>query len=144
MCRMLRAWHIDVREGSAEEVTCEDKLTEFYRLCDCDVIDIVMRFIEGRQFCFIVDGEGLLKEPDTIRISAIDTDGRPALVGNLLVVAADEEDEGELRGLTDTEVAILRRHTGTYMVTAQNGCDAYNTVAVNGLSYTPPISVWKD
>lgn len=144
MCRTLRAWHVDVHEGSADEVTCEDKLAEFYRLCDCELIDIVMRFIEGRQFCFIVDGEGLLKGPDTIRISAIDTDGRPALVGNLLVVAADEENEGELRGLTDSEMAILRRHTGTYMVSAQNGSEAYNTVAVNGLRYTPPISVWKD
>ena len=142
--RRLRLWHVDVREGTAKVVECEDSVEEFHRLVDCDTFDITTRYVEGREFCFIVDDEGLLKDPSTIRISAIDANGRAALVGNLLVAARDEEEFGELRSLSELEISILRRHTGLYLVRGQRDSESYNTVAINGLRYAPPMSIWRD
>ena len=131
---------MDVAAGTAGEVECEDSLEDFHRLCGCETIDIVMRFIEGKVFCFIVDDEGLLRDPDSIRISALGSDGEAALVGNLLVLAPDEDRHGELRSLTETELDVLRRHTGRYIIRDLRGRD-YNTVAVDGLSHRPSMSV---
>lgn len=135
----LRGWHVNVKDCTADVVEFDDELSEMYALCDCDCIDIASRFIGNSAYSIICDDEGLLKDPKSIRVSGIDTDGNAMLVGNLVFVARDEENPGELRSLSDEEIATLRRNTGTYRVRDMNG--SYNTVAVAGLAYWPAMSV---
>ena len=63
-------------------------------------IDIVSRRIKDTYFDIICDDEGLLK--DNPRITAVDTEGNPMLVGNLIFSHTDEN--GETIGVTDEEI----------------------------------------
>ena len=135
----LRGWHVNVKDCTAEVVEFEDELSAMYGLCDCDCIDIASRYIGNSAYSIICDDEGLLKDPSTIRVSGIDTDGNAMLVGNLVFVARDEDNPGELRSLSDDEIAKLRRNTGKYRVRWMHG--SYNTVAVAGLAYWPALRV---
>lgn len=61
----------------------EEGLYEFYSALDCSTIDIVVRKIDGRAFNIVCDGEGLLKEQPIV--TAVEKDGKYALVGNLFI-----------------------------------------------------------
>ena len=100
---------IDVKNNNVS-VKMANSLKDYYRLTDCDVIDIVKRCIGGKYYNIICDDEGLLKE--NIIISAIDTERKPMLVGNL-IVAGDTDDEGELLSLTDKDVDNILKHVKT-------------------------------
>lgn len=94
---------LDVYDQSIKPVDVNDKLSEFYRLLRCSTIDITLRDIGGKVFDVMCDDEGLLT--DNPIVSAFDSDGRMALVGNLLFFHTDGE--GNLVGLTDSECAYL-------------------------------------
>lgn len=94
---------VDVYDRSVKPVDVEDKLSEFYRLLRCGTIDITQREIGGKVFDVMCDDEGLLT--DNPIVSAFDSDGRMALVGNLMFFHTDGE--GNLVGLTDNESAHL-------------------------------------
>ena len=87
-------------------VEVEDDLQEFYALIGCEWIDIVSRRIAGKWFVIVCDDEGLLK--DSPKVSAINSERRPMLVGNLLFF--HEDDEGNLVGISDDDVAFLKRN----------------------------------
>lgn len=61
----------------------EEKLDDYYKLLDCNCIDIVDRRIGDRSFSIVCDDEGLCKENPTI--SAVNKNGKPMLVGNLFI-----------------------------------------------------------
>ena len=98
---------IDSRRGEDRVIETEGGLDNYYKLLDCEIIDITTRSIGGVFFDIICDDEGLLKD-DRI-VSAVDKKGRPALVGNLLISKADEE-EGRQIGLTDEELFHVQLH----------------------------------
>ena len=98
---------IDSERGEDRVVETEGGLDNYYKLLDCDLVDITTRSIGGELFDIICDDEGLLKD-DRI-VSAVDKKGRPALVGNLLISKADEE-EGRQIGLTDEELFHCQLH----------------------------------
>lgn len=97
----LQGFFIDPLRKIAEPRTVKDDLQEFYKLLDCDLIDITTRPIGGRSFDIICDDEGLLK-PSPI-VSALFPDGSPALVGRLFVVRGDNY-SGELVSLFPDDV----------------------------------------
>lgn len=78
-------------------------LEEWYRLVKCDLIDIQERQIDGVYYDFIVDDEALQKP--RAKITALDKDGQPQLVGNLVICKHDGE--GGETGLSDEEVKTL-------------------------------------
>ena len=84
-----------------KRVEIQNKLQEFYRYLDCDLIDIVYRTVNGVPVCIVIDDEGLLK--DGYIVSAFGDDGIPQLVGNLLVFSQRTDDDGNMFGLTDAE-----------------------------------------
>lgn len=95
----------DVKEG-ARVVECGNDLETLYKLCDCSVIDIVLRKIGNFWYDIVCDDEGALKE-DKIP-TAFDDNSEVCLVGNLLFCNHDVE--GELVSLTDEQIENLKKH----------------------------------
>ena len=83
----------------------KDKLNEFYKLLECDAIDIVKRKIGFNNYYIVCDDEGLLKKsiPSAIKIPSLDI----ALVGNLLIFGS-VDDEGDLIGLNEEQQKEIR------------------------------------
>jgi hypothetical protein len=83
---------VEIREGK--------HLEDMYRLIGCRCIDITVRRVSGRPYNIVCDDEGLLRDDPTV--SAMGTDMRPQLVGNLLLfgIAPDMD----TRSLTDEEM----------------------------------------
>ena len=108
---------IDVHEQCMKPVDVADKLSEFYRLLRCDTIDITERKIGGKQFSVMCDDEGLLK--DGARVSAFDSDGSAALVGNLMFFHTDPN--GNLLGLSEDECRHLIACSEMYLNLDQFG-----------------------
>ena len=88
----------------------EDELEVFYKLIGCRCIDIVPLKIGHKYYDVICDDEGLFKD-DAI-ISAVDTQFRKMLVGNLIISKSDEE--GELIDLSCEDIKQILRHTKSY------------------------------
>lgn len=107
---VLQMLLLDVENETVSILNVKDELDEFYRLLHCDCIDIVERTVAGRQFTFIVDDEGLLK--DSPKIAALDDTWGPMLVGNLLVCHTDF-DSGELTALSNDDLIHLHSHIKT-------------------------------
>ncbi len=90
---------IDVKSFAVRMVDA-GTLKEYYRLLDCDTIDIVQRKIAGKTYEIICDDEGLLVDAPILS-AAWKSSKRPALFGNLLI--AGEAIDGELTSLTDED-----------------------------------------
>ena len=113
MKNLLRGVLVDVEQETVSVVEITDKLDEFYRILNCDCIDIVVRRIGSKLFNIVCDDEALLKEAP--KISAIDNLGQPMLCGNLFIVGG-ETIGGDLTGLELSEalyVAGKIQHMGT-------------------------------
>ena len=78
----MKAFLIDVKNNEAKAVETDGGLDSLYKLTDCTCIDIAVRKIGGKWFDIVCDDEGLFR--DDIKISAVNRDGEPMLVGNLL------------------------------------------------------------
>lgn len=103
----MKAFLLDAenRKTRTVDINDADHLTDYYKYLNCRVIDIACRKIGGKYFDIVTDDEGLLKEPRIV--SALDPDGQPALVGNLLFCNYNPE-TGEEVSLTDADIQLLR------------------------------------
>ena len=100
----ILAVYVDVYgKGRATKKYIKPDLDEYYRLLDCTCIDMPTRWIGGKPFIIICDDEGMFRSDR--KVSAVDANGEPALVGNLLVVAFDGRED--VRGLTDDEADMI-------------------------------------
>lgn len=91
-------------------IDIEDELDVFYELIGCRCIDIVQRRIGHKYFDVICDDEGALKDDPVV--SAVDTQFRHMLVGNLIISKSDGE--GNLIDLSEEDIKQILRHTKTY------------------------------
>ena len=113
----MKAIYLNVNENQLPKVIdIPDELETYYKLCQCTCIDIVTRHIGKTPYSIVCDDEGLFV--DSPKISAVDKDYQPQLVGNL-VICGMPNDDGELTDLTDKDVInILPRirflHTTKY------------------------------
>ena len=94
--------------GRIKKIRIRSELEDYYRVLKCRTVDMPTRWIGGKPFTFICDDEGLFV--DGCKVSALDSDDEPALVGNLLIVAYDGGED--VRGLTDEEVRHVMQHRG--------------------------------
>lgn len=99
---------IDVEQSKVQIVTDASSLQDYYKLLNCDLIDIVRRRIGGRHYNIICDEEGLLK--DNCTPSAFDSAGYAALVGNLLIMGPDIDELGEMSDLKPIDIMHLQNH----------------------------------
>lgn len=106
--RLIKGVHIDVVNNHAGIVEIKDDLDEYYKYCNCDLIDVSYNKINGVYVGIIIDDEGLLK--DGYKISAFDSDGRGVLVGNLLVFSGKVDPDGRTIGLTEDECKRVLRN----------------------------------
>lgn len=105
----MKAFWIDRETNTAKVVETDGRLGDLYEMCHCRCIDIAVRSVAGRDFEFVVDDEGLLK--DKPMGTAFDRSGTPQLVGSVVVFAPADEC-GNLTGLTGTDIEVLENNTG--------------------------------
>lgn len=102
---MARVLVFDTEAQEFHEAECE-ALDDFYRELKCDTFDIARRQVGSRAFDIFVDDKGALKD-DPI-VSAVNHEGEPMLVGNL--VFANHDGAGETTSLSDEDIECVKRH----------------------------------
>ena len=114
---VIKGLLIDVHKRlGVNVIEFEDTLDNLYKLCDCDLIDITERKVGDNWYDFVVDDEGLFKQPAIP--SVYDTNREPMLVGNVLICSHDEE--GNLASLTDEQSEDLKKRCCTAMYTEED------------------------
>lgn len=106
----MKVVYLNVKDGeNAVVLDIKDELDEYYKLCQCRYVEMLARKIgrSRKYYTVVCDEEGLFVESP--KISAIDDFGSPQLVGNL-VICGDADDEGELTGLDESDIAHILRH----------------------------------
>ena len=111
----LTGYLVDVLDDLSGPITIRNTLDALYNVLNCDLIDVIYLTLGEKEFCVIVDDEGLLK--GSPKISAISKTGAPMLVGNLLLVSADGGDDFE--SLTPDDISLIEKHIHL-IATAQN------------------------
>ena len=86
-------------------------LADYYKLIDCNYVDIIHRRIGDVEVEIVLDDEGLLVENP--KPSGISVDGTPMLFGNLLIASGRVTDDGELTELTEEEVDEIMDNVAT-------------------------------
>ena len=111
----LTGYLVDVLDDLSGPITISNTLDSLYTVLNCDLIDITYLTLGTKEFCAIVDDEGLLKAYP--KISAVSESGKPMLVGNLLLVSADGGEDFE--SLTPDDISLIEKHI-RLIATAQN------------------------
>ena len=102
----LSGYLVDVCDELAGPITISNTLDALYDILNCDLIDVTYLTLGKKEFCVIVDDEGLLK--DAPKISAVNKSGNPLLVGNLLIVSADRGEE--FASLLPEDIPLIEQH----------------------------------
>ena len=101
---MARVLVLDVEHDELREAQCHN-IDDFYRELNAEPFDIARRFIGGKPYDIFVDDMGLLREPDNIVVSAVDSNGSPMLVGNLIFT--NHDGQGNTVSLTDEDMSHI-------------------------------------
>lgn len=114
----MKSLFFNVKENQFEVIEIEKPDLQFFdKKIGCDLIDIAVRKIDGKEFNIVLDEEGLLKE-DPI-VSAIDGNGDHMLVGNLMFFGGETTEDGGLVGLTNAEIDHILRSVGVAVVSPE-------------------------
>lgn len=104
--KKITGYLIDVEHNVAAPIVVDKSLDSYYKILNCEYIDIVCRHIGERTYDIICDDEALLKYNS--KISAINSDGKSMLCGNLFIVKFDGvEDETSLER---DDIAYINRY----------------------------------
>ena len=98
---------IDTEKTKPDIVDTPGGLDEWCRLLNCSVIDIATRTIAGKPYDLIIDDEGLFK--GGAKVTALDSKGKPQLVGNLVICNFNEE-TGEEAPLSDSDILHILKN----------------------------------
>ena len=97
----MKVFIIDTKKRKSYISEIKDELEDYYRVIGCRLIDIQSRAIDGVYYDFICDDEGLFTEKAIV--SAVSQDGKPQLVGSIIICKYDETTGGE-KGLEDEDI----------------------------------------
>lgn len=95
-----------VSQQSCKACKIKNDLDTYYKMIQCNCIDIVERKIGGKVFDIVLDDEGLLKENPIP--SMIEKNGRIMLVGNLLICHHDNN--GNLTSLDKEDKDLIEKN----------------------------------
>lgn len=101
---MARTLVLDTKKQEIRLAECKC-LNDFYRELDAQPFDIVTRPIDGKLFDIFVDDNGLYREDPVV--SAVDSEGNPMLVGNLIFMNHNEA--GDTTGLSNDDIFKIVR-----------------------------------
>lgn len=114
MADKIRGFLIRVYDDvTSKEVEFEETLENIYKLLSVETIDVTMRKIGSFNYDVVCDDEGLFVQ-DCLP-SVFDSNGKPQLVGNLLLVNHDEE--GNFASLTEEQIAELHKSSFVCLTT---------------------------
>ena len=113
--KKLTGFLVDVMDELTGPIAIDNSLESLYRILHCDLIDITYLTLGKKEFCVIVDDEGLLKSAP--KISAVSASGRPMLVGNLMIVSADGGED--FTSLAPDDIRLIEKHI-RHIATSQN------------------------
>ena len=115
---------IDTESNSSKVIETEGGLENYYKILNCSLIDITERKIDGQYFDIICDDEGLFKEGN--QVSAVSEDGRPQLVGNILI--CNHDGEGGESGLSDEDLEKVSKRLA--IATSPDG-EKYHVIVID-------------
>lgn len=101
---------LDVINQEVRVVDCESDIHEWYKLLNCDIVEMPEFTIGGKSYTIVCDEEGKLK--DYPIISGINPINEVVMVGNLLIFNTDYE-ECDVTDLTEDDIKHLRRYIRT-------------------------------
>ena len=96
---------IDTESETLHIVETVGGLDEWYKLIQCELIDIQERTIEGWPFDFITDDNALYGEPK--RVSVLDSNQQPQFVGRTVICRSEN---GKEIGLREMDIKLLMKH----------------------------------
>ena len=104
---MLKGYLIKPDQNRAEvrEVTSETHLDEFYEMLKCDTIAITGAKVDGKDFSFVCDDNGMLVEKPLISATSSDFVHGPCLVGRLFIC---HHKGSRLTSLTEDDIKLLK------------------------------------
>ncbi|MBD5430483.1 hypothetical protein [Lactobacillus sp.] len=106
--RKFDALLIDADNRSAKMVSVNEKLSEYYKLLDCEYIDIASYKIGSKYFDFICDDDGFASGKNP---TVLDVNNTPVLVGSVLICNSLETDEGIVESsLTSDDVKLIQKY----------------------------------
>ena len=107
----IRVIYLDVYNRCAPEVKMiSEDIDTFYKMLVCDSIEVPVRSIGGKLYRIICDGEFALKDEFGMFPSAITSDGRLDLCGNLIICGHAVVGDGNLSGLTEEDCQNIFSH----------------------------------
>lgn len=136
MSQKIKGILIDVEKGSFSVLKIEDTLKEYYRILNCNCIDIVTRCIGPDEiYKIILDDCGAIKH-DPIPF-AVDIEGNIHFYGNLFIVSSitighkliGYDDEIVLSSLSDDDIEYLQK----YIKDATLKCDNRQIKVLTGI-----------
>lgn len=108
---MMKGLLLDTINQKVQVVDCENSLDAWYRLLNCDMIEMPEIKIGGKYFTIICDEEGLLKSEPIISGVGINI----GLVGNLLIFNTDREN-CDVTDLTNEDISLIRDNIGVALM----------------------------
>lgn len=117
--KLITGVFLDAKNGEAKVITVPDKLEEYYKMLDCETIDIVTRKINHVPFSIICDDEALLRERPIV--SAVDANLQAMLFGNLFVVSAGVTEDGDLISISDKDAALVLDNVRCFLTFGEDG-----------------------
>lgn len=108
----IKGYLIDVNNPDNSGVKeIEKNLEGYYKLLECDMIDITSRRIGGEWYEIVCDDEALLKNNPVV--SAIDSEYNLVLCGNLFIAKYDGD--GDLMSLENEDIVNIEQNLVTFL-----------------------------
>lgn len=102
----MRALLLDVNTQEVKVVDVESDIHAWYKLLDCNLVEMPERQIEGKYFTFICDEEGLLKNNSIVSVIGED---EVMIVGSVLICNTDYE-TCDVTDLTEEDIQLISKH----------------------------------
>lgn len=117
MDKTLFGVKVDTKNGKMYQFACPNTLDGLRKVLGCEWIEAATRQIGDKPFCVICDEEGRFKANNAV--SGVIPRGmtyQVEFVGDIFIVSADVEGDGDMVGLTSDDVAYVLEHGSAKVV----------------------------
>ena len=120
----IKALYLNVREEKFPEVielNAEgSNLETFYKLLDCNTIDIVKRSFCNGQYYIVCDDEALIREDRKPALSYASSDFYCNVYGNIIICKPSDHDDRDFDSLTKSD--LFKLSMSTRVLVTEQGC----------------------